>query len=485
MPRTQKSAATVVVDLLLPKLDFFCDPVGAAWVGIPVNNHTEYVGVRSGKFRSWVSRRYYETNKKTMGGAALEDAITVFVAKAGDNPTREVFTRIAHYQGKLYIDLCNQDWEFVEVDQRGWHIITNPPIPFKQTRGMKQLPTPLLSMDKDYDLREFTNLDDDGWYLVMGWLLGAYGPGDYPILVLNGEQGSGKSTLSEVLRRLIDPNEADLRSSPRDEQTLMIAASNSHVLAFDNLSSVPDWLSDSLCRISTGAGFASRQLYTDSEEIILSVKRPMLINGITDLVTRGDLLSRSIILTVPPLDDTNRRAKVDFWNEFEAAQPYLFGEILDSLTFALANHKKTKLAQYPRMADFARWVAATGPGIGWDPGKFLKTYEIAAQNATVAVLDNSMIANELQILIKQNPNWKGTTMDLLAKFQVQSVYSPSEDYFHKLKPNTMAGELRRLAPTLRKVGIDLIFHKPAWVNGRAQKYIEISDLNILAGVSIP
>ncbi|MHB8932563.1 MAG: hypothetical protein ACYC6H_03735, partial [Bellilinea sp.] len=136
-------------------------------------------------------------------------------------------------------------------------------------------------------------------------------------------------------------------------------------------------------------------------------------------------------------------------------------------------------------ADFARWVAATGPGIGWDPGKFLKTYEIAAQNATVAVLDNSMIANELQILIKQNPNWKGTTMDLLAKFQVQSVYSPSEDYFHKLKPNTMAGELRRLAPTLRKVGIDLIFHKPAWVNGRAQKYIEISDLNILAGVSIP
>jgi len=480
-----KSASTKVVDLLLNKLDFFCDPVGVAWVGLPVPPHTEFVPVRSSKFRSWVGRRYYEKYHKTMGGAALEDAITVFIAKAADNPTREVYTRLAHYQGKLYIDLCNQNWEFVEVDPAGWHVITNPPIPFKRSRGMKPLPTPELSINDPYDLRQFTNLDDEGWNLVMGWLLGAFGPGDYPILVLNGEQGSGKSTLSELLRRLIDPNEADLRGAPREEQTLMIAASNSHVLAFDNLSSVPDWLSDSLCRISTGAGFATRELYTNQEEVIISVKRPMLINGITDLVTRGDLLSRSIIVTVPTLDDTQRVSKDDYWIQFEAAQPYIFGLILDTLSHALANFPKTKLTSYPRMADFARWVMAAGPSMGWGPDKFLSTYELAAQNATIAVLDYSMVANELQVLIKQNPNWKGTTMDLLEKLRAQSVFGPSEDYFHKLRPNTLAGELKRLAPILRKVGINLTFHKPAWSNGRVQKLVELSDLNVLSGVRVP
>ena len=481
----RKSASTLAVNLLLDKLDFFCDPVGAAWVGIPVNAHTEYVPVNSMRFRSWMGRRYFEKYHRTMGSAAQQDAITVFVSRAADSQPREVYTRIAHYQGKLYIDLCNQKWEFVEVDPAGWHIITNPPIPFRRPRGMKPLPTPILSIELDYNLRDFINLDDEGWHLVMGWLLGAFGPGDYPILVLNGEQGSGKSTLSELLRRLIDPNEADLRGSPREEQALMIAAKNSHVLAFDNLSNIPDWFSDSLCRISTGAGFATRELYTDLEETIISVKKPILINGITDLVTRGDLLSRSIVITVPALDDSQRIAKDDFWRNFEAAQPTVFGIILDILSIAIRDYPKTTLTQYPRMADFARWVVAAGPSMGWGPDQFLITYETAAQNSIISVLDYSMVAAEIQVLTKQNPNWRGTTMELLEKLRAQSVYSPSEDYFHKLRPSTLAGELRRLAPILRKVGIDIVFHKPARVKGRVVKEVEIRDCSVLVGVVAP
>jgi len=481
----QKSAATFTVDLLLNKLAFFCDPVGGAWVGMPVDHHIEYVGVRSTKFRSWLSRRYYETQRKTIGGAALEDAITVFIAKAAEAPTREVYTRIAHFGGRLYIDLCNHDWEIVEVSPDRWGVINNPPVPFRRSKGMKPLPTPELSIDAVFDLREFINLDDDGWNLVIGWLLGAFGPGDYPILVLNGEQGSGKSTLSELLRRMIDPNEADLRSSPRDEQTLMIAASNSHVLAFDNLSSVPDWLSDGLCRISTGAGFATRELYTNQEEVIISVKRPMLINGITDLVTRGDLLSRSMIVTVPSLDDSQRKSKEDYWTGFEMAHPYLFGALLDSLSHALANFPKTQLASYPRMADFTRWVVAAGPSLGWKPNKFLQIYEEMAEAASVAMLDNSMVATELIAFVQHTPNWKGTTQELLFKLQSSSLGGPAEDYFKKMIPNKLKSELKRLAPVLRKVGIGFTEHKPARINGKVVKQVEFSDLSILVGVNVP
>jgi hypothetical protein len=64
-------------------------------------------------------------------------------------------------------------------------------------------------------------------------------------LAIAGEQGSAKTVLSKLLRALIDPSVAPVRALPRDERELFIAASNGHVLAFDNLSGLPPWLSDS------------------------------------------------------------------------------------------------------------------------------------------------------------------------------------------------------------------------------------------------
>src|SRR5262245_11906629 len=63
--------------------------------------------------------------------------------------------------------------------------------------------------------------------------------GPYPVLAIAGEQGSAKTVLSKLLRAMIDPSVAPVRALPRDERELFIAASNGHVLAFDNLSGLP------------------------------------------------------------------------------------------------------------------------------------------------------------------------------------------------------------------------------------------------------
>src|SRR5262249_54004620 len=143
-----------------------------------------------------------------------------------------------------------------------------------RARGLLPLPVPVAGGMLS-DLRAFINVpDDDDWKLVVAWLKAAFRPrGPYPILVLNGEQGSAKTTTAKVLRSLVDPNTSPARREPKESRDLMIAAHNSWVIAFDNLSHVPQWLSDDLCRLSTGGGFSTRELHTDADEILFESQR--------------------------------------------------------------------------------------------------------------------------------------------------------------------------------------------------------------------
>ncbi len=185
------------------------------------------------------------------------------------------------------------------------------------------------------DLKRFINIRDEDFPLIAAWLVAAFRPHHpFPVLTFNGEQGSAKSTSARVLRSLIDPNQAALRTLPRDERDLMIAATNGWLVALDNLSSIRGWLSDALCRLSTGGGFATRQLHADDDEMIFDAMRPILLNGIEELATRSDLLDRAIIVTLPIITEESRREASEVWREFEIARPSLFGALLDAISEA-------------------------------------------------------------------------------------------------------------------------------------------------------
>ena len=140
-------------------------------------------------------------------------------------------------------------------------MIDNPPVRFRRAAGMQPLPMPVSGGSVEA-LRSFLNVQSDtDFVLVVAWALACLrNRGPYPVIVLSGEQGSAKSTFSAILRALLDPNTAPLRALPREDRDLFIAASNGHVLAFDNVSGLPAWISDTLCRLATGGGFAVRQL---------------------------------------------------------------------------------------------------------------------------------------------------------------------------------------------------------------------------------
>jgi hypothetical protein len=157
---------------------------------------------------------------------------------------------------------------------------------------------------------------------LIAWLVAALGPrGPYPVLALFAEQGSGKSMTGRILRDLVDPNSAPLRAEPRDGRDLMIAANNSWCLAYDNLSYLPPWLSDALCRLSTGGGFTTRELYTDQDEVIFDSQRPVLLTSIEEVATRSDLLDRCVIIYLPAIPEDRRRPEAEILTAFEAARP--------------------------------------------------------------------------------------------------------------------------------------------------------------------
>ena len=168
-----------------------------------------------------------------------------------------------------------------------------------------------------------------------------------------GEQGSAKSTFAAILRKLIDPYKAPLRSLPRNEHELSIAASNTHLLVFDNVSSLPQWLSDALCRLATGGGFGARQLYTDQDEVLFDACRPVILNGIENFVSKPDLADRVVFLTLAPIAEEKRRTEAELWSEFEAERPHILGALLDAVVEGLKRLPETRLPKLPRMADFA------------------------------------------------------------------------------------------------------------------------------------
>ena len=247
-------------------------------------------------------------------------------------PSASVHVRVGGLDGRLYLDLCDETWRAVEIDATGWRVIDNPPVRFRRAAGMQPLPMPVPGGSVE-TLRSFLNVQSDAdFVLVVAWALAVLrNRGPYPVIVLSGEQGSAKSTFSAILRALLDPNTAPLRALPREDRDLFIAASNGHVLAFDNVSGLPAWISDTLCRLATGGGFAVRQLYTDQDEVLFDAARPVILNGIEDIVTRPDLADRAVFLTLEPIPEERRRPEAELWAAFEAERPRILGVLLDAV----------------------------------------------------------------------------------------------------------------------------------------------------------
>jgi hypothetical protein len=451
--------ADILIELA-QSAELFHTPDSTGFADLDINGHRETWPIRAKGFRRWLAHRFFEATQGAPSSEALQSALNVIEAKAHfDAPERIVQIRIGGLDGRLYLDLCDQTWRAVEIDSTGWRVVDNPPVRFRRAAGMQPLPMPVPG-GSVYTLRSFLNLQTEAdFVLVVAWLLAVLRDrGPYPVIVLSGEQGSAKSTFSAILRALLDPNTAPLRALPREDRDLFIAASNGHVLAFDNVSGLPAWISDTLCRLATGGGFAVRQLYTDQDEVLFDAARPVILNGIEDIVTRPDLADRAMFLTLEPIPEDRRRPEAELWAAFEAERPRILGVLLDAMVEGLRRLPMTRLAKLPRMADFALWATACESAL-WPAGTFWAAFCGNRDDAVEGVIDADPIASAARAVMATRTEWTGTAADLLGALAEVAGERAAKAKTWPDSPRGLAGRLRRAATFLRKIGIEVVFKK--------------------------
>jgi hypothetical protein len=446
-----------------------------AYADIAIKGRRETRSVRSKAFKQWLIHRYFDINGSAPGSEAVQTAIGLAEARANiDGPEREVFVRVGAASGKLYLDLANESWQAIEIDARGWRILDSNAVPvrFKRAPGMLPLPTPAKGGSIEA-LRPFLNVSSDADFeLAVAWLLAAMRhQGPFPVLALVGEHGAAKTTFAGTLRGLVDPNKAPLRSLPRENRDLAIAANNSWVCAFDNVSSIPQWLSDALCRLSTGGGFATRRLYTDDEEALFDAKRPVILTGIEDYVSRPDLADRTVFISLLEISDDKRRAEEEMQTALDRARPQILGALLDLVVLGLQRLPSVMLARKPRMADFAVWATACER----QPGAFMAAYEENRLEAVVTVLEGDLVAMAIRnfVQLRGGAKWSGTATSLLSALTAEVGESRSKGW--PSDSARLSGRLKRAAPALRKIGIRIEFTRQGGTRGGGTRLITITS----------
>lgn len=461
----QRNSQADLLVQLSAEVELFHDATGEAYATIPVDHHFENHRVRTKGFRRYLAHRFHQRHGKAPGSQAMQDALTVIEGTAlFDRPELPVFVRIARLNEVVYIDLGDDHWRAVEIDANGWRLIERAPVKFIRSRGMLPLPAPVEggSLSEFRDVLNFSDDNDAAWTLLQGWIVGALRPdGPYAILVLQGEQGSSKSTVSRFLKSIIDPSAAPIRSEPREQRDLVIAASANRLLAFDNLSYISSTLSDGLCRLSTGGGFATRELYSDTDEIILDVQRPVIINGIEELVTRADLLDRCIILELPSIPAHRRKPEGELWAGFNAMLPGFLGALYDAVATAIRELPATHLHELPRLADFALWVTAAEPALDMEPGDFVAAYADNRAAANELTLGAAVIADPIRNLLERNGKWVGTASGLLHALSDIADERTVRGKSWPKAPHSLSNHLRRIETNLRAAAISVSFERHA------------------------
>jgi hypothetical protein len=467
------------------------DEADDAYATVEVDGHREHYRVRSVGYRRLLIRKYGDENKIqgpngefacTPGSQAMTEAIAAIDANACRGPLDFPKQRIVGSvkSGVVELDLCDPVWRAARVGRDGWEIVGEPAYRFVRAPGMLPLPEPTRG-DGLAKLRKHLALEDTSERLVLGFMIGCLCPrGPYPILAIHGEKGSGKSTSVRMIRRLVDPNRAGDRSKPKDEQDLVIAASNSWLVSFDNVSRIDENLSDGMCRISTGSGFGTRTLYTNGEETLFQVCRPQMVNGIPDLAHSGDLVDRCITVMLPAREEARTAYEADLWGEFEADLPEILGFLLDAVSCALRRLDSVRVSERPRLADFARWVEAAAPAFGWGEGEFLGDYLENRRTGTGALVDGDVLASRIVSVVGTlNEQFKGMATELhkLLTFHATEDDKHAPDWPKNAR--ALSTRLRRLAPALRGrhiiVALGIDEHGSVIALGRGAKFASVAS----------
>ncbi len=448
--KKQPSQASLLVAFVEERSNLFHDQNGDVFAQDFETKETRRIDGR--QFKDWLTAGFYTATGKSPRDQSMREAVSTLSGLGRHKgECRDVSVRVALADGVYYLDL-GEDGKSraVRISPGLWEIVTTPPAMFVRPESMRPLPAPV-GGGSIARLWEYVNIPADSRLLVLAWMAECLRPDTpFPILELMGEAGSAKSTTQTVIRRMLDPNACDLRAAPKSAEDMFVAAGVSWLVSYENISHLPAPMQDALCVLATGGGFAKRKLYSDADESVITVKRPVVLNGISVAVTAQDLVDRAVTVELPTI--TARAEVTDIWRKFDADHGRLVGAFLDVVVGALEILPSIHLppADRPRLAEFARLGMAVAQATGQDPAAFLDQFKASRMEAIGRTIDASPVATAIIEWLERNPAGRTDS----AKNLMQAMIRPANCEAWPHSPKGFADAMRRAAPALRQMGIE-------------------------------
>jgi hypothetical protein len=448
------SLSSQLVAFVASRTELFHNDSGDAFAMILDNQTTHRL--LSAKFKSWLMAMFYESSGKAARDQSVREALQVLDGLAQHKGEKKaVHIRVAKLGDAVFVDLAQPGNSLAAKIEAGrWQLVQEHAVRFLRPDTMRPLPTPTAASGMGA-LWQFVNVPEGARLLVLAWLLECLRPdGVFPVLEILGEAGSAKSTLQRILRMLVDPNASNLRSPPKSVEDVFISASLNWVASFENVSHLAAPMQDALCVLATGGGYAKRKLYSDGDESVINVVRPVVLNGISACITAHDLIDRSIC--IEPQRIQTRREDGDIEREFEAAYPGLVASLFQLMAQTLKELPDTQLpaGENIRLAGFARLGVAMERAMGEPQGEFLRQFHASRQESIARTIDSSPVATALV-------EWFEVRGSRSAEMSVKALLLEVEGFKpqgSEAWPKTAKGfgdALRRAAPSLRYMGIEV------------------------------
>ncbi len=447
--------ATELTTFALKRIDLFFDKNKQVYARD--KNTQEVWQLASRKFCDWLLSSFYEKNKKIIRISSLNETLSTLAGFGRKNGAlHEINMRVATINGSYYIDLCQQgNSKAIKITPNGWEVIESPPVMFIRPDSMQALPCPEKGSDALDCLWETCNIPKDCRILIVAFILECLRPDTpYPVLEILGEQGSAKSTTQSILRRLIDPNSCDLRAAPKSVDDLFVSAGSNHIISCENVSHLTPVIQDGMCTISTGGGIAKRKLFFDCDEIIIHAKNPVMINGITSVISAQDLIDRAISIDLPLI--VSREESPILLKKFNRYQSKILGSLLNIFSKALSKLPYIDIPsnERPRLVEFSKLGIGVSEAMGYHGSEFMKSFNRVRLTAIERTIEDNPIATAILQWFEDSDK---KTMELplheVLK-QLEKYHPRSSDIWPKTS-KALGDALRRLAPALRQLGVSV------------------------------
>jgi DNA polymerase I-like protein with 3'-5' exonuclease and polymerase domains len=452
--------ATQLFEAAMARCTLFHDNEWKLYAQFEINGHCERYPLGSEAFKSDLNLLAFETSGSIPNSEVIRTVIAQLKGQARfHGKCVKLNNRVAERDEAFLYDLTNEDWSIVSITPVRWEIVHHPDPIFRRFQHQ----APQAPPDREGNIDSFFDLirvpDPHQELLLKVFMVYCLIPGvPMPILYVYGEKGSGKSTITKLIRVAIDPSSLESLGEPRDLETVRHQLHNHWLPLFDNINYMPHWFVRACCTASTGEGDDIRKKYTDDDSFIIKFQRPLIINAINRLATGyTDFQDRLLIIKLPRLDKACRKEEREIRKQFSAMRSQLIGGLLNTLSKAMALKPTIVVSELGRMADFTVWGCAIAEALGYSQDDFLQAYAENQNLVNYEVIEGHPVASCLLALIGKHAaeQWQGSATELFEELEdvaVELKIDTKQRVWPKA-PNSLMRRLNELKSNLHDVGI--------------------------------